>query len=32
MSIFVQHPDDWIGVPNFDMGDRWERPEDWARS
>lgn len=31
MSIFVEHPTDWIGIPYFDKGDRWERPEDWAR-
>ena len=31
MSIFLNHPSDWIGIPYFDKGDRWERPEDWAR-
>ncbi|WP_104135348.1 MULTISPECIES: hypothetical protein [unclassified Cryobacterium] len=31
MSIFVDHPDDWIGISYFDAGERWERPEDWAR-
>ena len=31
MSIFVDHPNDWIGVPTFGVADRWQRPEDWAR-
>ena len=31
MSIFVDHPDDWIGVPTFDVDDRWQRREGWAR-
>ena len=30
MSIFVEHPKDWIGIPEIGVGQRWEQPDRWA--
>ena len=32
MSVYVQYPDDWIGVPEFGEGEVFATPAEWARA
>lgn len=31
MSVFVDYPTDWIGIPQFGPDERWARPELWTK-
>lgn len=32
MSVYVQYPDDWIGVPEFGDGEAFATPGEWAQA
>lgn len=32
MSVYVQYPDDWIGVPEFGEHEAFAMPSEWARA